>query len=65
MIDWRHIDDLPDALKDGRYVLLWETVVEGRVEVASWESAYAWAKSDEGVWCNIDGSTVHGITHFA
>lgn len=68
-IDWIPIADLPDALKDGREVLLWEAVVEGRAEIAAWSPSAMWKplliRNNEGVWCDRDGSTIHGITHFA
>jgi hypothetical protein len=54
-INWRPIADLPDELKDGREMLLWETAVEGRAEIAAFDT----------VWCDRDGATIHGITHFA
>ncbi|RSV15673.1 hypothetical protein CA235_07420 [Sphingomonas sp. ABOLF] len=70
MIPWRPIAELPDALKDGQEVLLWETVVEGRAEFAVWSpSGPAFMPASyhlaHGVWCDREGATIHGITHFA
>ncbi len=70
MIDWRPIADIPDALKDGREVLLWEVAVEGRAEIAAWSPAgpahmppaYQLAN---GVWSDREGYTIRGVTHFA
>jgi hypothetical protein len=69
-IDWNPIADIPDALKDGREVLLWETNVEGQAEIATWDPAGPAHMPierllTEGVWCDRDGATIHGITHFA
>lgn len=64
-IDWIPIADMPDTLKDGREVLLWETVSRGGSEVATWDPADRWAGPKRGVWCSTDGATIHGITHFA
>jgi len=60
MILWTPIDQIPEALKDGRPVLLW---IEGRPLTASW---------DRDRWDLIEGGeyaaslAVYGvITHFA
>jgi len=70
MIPWHPIADLPDALKDGREVLLWETVVGLGAELGAWYPAGpahfpVERLLSEGVWCDRDGATIHGITHYA
>lgn len=69
-IDWIPIAEIPDELKDGREVLVWETVVRIGVEVVTWDPAGpswhpAHRRLEEGVWCDRSGFTIHGITHFA
>ena len=69
-VDWKPIETLPARLKDGREVLLWETVVEGRAEFAAWSPAgpahmpVAYQIAN-GVWADRDGCTIHGINHYA
>ncbi|MEC3912185.1 hypothetical protein U5A82_17400 [Sphingobium sp. CR2-8] len=68
-IDWRPIAELPDNLKDGREVLLWETVAGIGAEIASWSPSAMWkplaVRNKEGVWCDRAGFTIRGITHYA
>lgn len=54
MITWRPIAELPDELKDGREVLLWD---EDGAETCIWHGA-AWMHTAGGVF-------VYDATHFA
>lgn len=55
MICWRPIAQLPDALKDGREVLLWAGDI-GASEIAC---------RNGNLWVNRDGATIHSASHFA
>jgi len=59
-IDWIPIAEMPDALKDGREVLLWG---DTGANVASWRYG-GW---DNGFASEIDGSPfmVESVIHFA
>lgn len=60
MIDWRPIEEIPDELKDGRQVLLWDGVFGA--QVARWQRFW-----DTGFASEIDGDpiAVEDATHFA
>lgn len=64
MITWRPIAELPDELKDGRDVLLWE---DGSAALANWVD---YSPGDVGGksanWHDERGSLGHAtVTHFA
>lgn len=70
MIPWRPIAELPDELKDGREVLLWD---DG-VEVVRWGTHHPLWDLDkygstppgpEQAWLDNDGMAIHHATHFA
>jgi hypothetical protein len=41
MTDWRPMDELPDAAKDGRQVLLWNAK-HGEAQIGSWLGSGDW-----------------------
>lgn len=61
MITWRPIAELPDELKDGREVLLWDG---DRADVGSWAIERWW---DNGPGWNDtgEGAPLLDVTHFA
>ena len=59
MITWLPISELPDALKDGREVLVWD--VESGAMVAEW----VLHMSDPAAWKDVVGLNPLTPTHFA
>lgn len=60
-IEWLPIADLPDALKDGREVLLWDG---SNADVGIWSIQRWW---DDGPGWNetTEGGPLYHVTHFA
>lgn len=62
MIQWHPISELPDALKDGRQLLLWS----GEADVGRWSASGAYFGTGTPGWSDvIEGGELSGITHFA
>lgn len=62
-IDWQPIAEIPDALKDGRQVLLWAEDITPGAEVGTWEAALpSWP---EGWTALYDHAPITDVTHFA
>lgn len=63
-IDWLPLSDMPDALKDGREVLLW--LEEGRAVVADFDMDSWWIKEDRGPYqAGVTELRPGEATHFA
>lgn len=62
MIPWHPISQLPDALKDGRELLLWD----GAAVVDTWSARGAHFGMGEPGWSEChEGSALDGVTHYA
>ncbi len=59
-VDWRQIEELPEKLKDGRSVLLWDG---DYLELGEW-SKETWYGSPGWVDLYV-GNPIEGVTHFA
>jgi hypothetical protein len=57
MIDWKPIAEMPDALKDGRRVLLWDVDLE-QPETARWHGEWE-------IYERYGSDTLVGPTHYA
>lgn len=55
-LNWHPVDQIPDALKDGRELLLWNGYT---VDIAKWRSmsGQGWLESDSGT--PVDGATLY------
>ncbi|EJU14124.1 hypothetical protein LH128_05178 [Sphingomonas sp. LH128] len=61
-IDWCPIAGLPDALKDGREVLVWDGE---NADVACWQEHAHFGQGDPGWQDTGVGGELSGITHYA
>lgn len=61
-IDWIPIADLPDYLKDGREVLLWDG---DSADVGTWSNTADFGHGEPGWSETTEGGRLLGITHFA
>lgn len=61
-IDWRPIAELPEALKDGREVLVWG---DESADVATWQQRAHFGQGDPGWQDTGVGGELTDITHFA
>lgn len=68
-IDWIPIAEMPNALRDGRQVLLWQHDVIAGAEVGTWLKGDIWNDEDRmagGRWEALyDSGRIDGVTHFA
>lgn len=65
-IDWKPLAEIPDALKDGRQVLLWEP--KYGADVGTWQTGNHWSQQedDAGYWEALyECALIEGKTHYA
>ena len=60
MIPWQPVEELPDHLKDGREVLVWDGHC---ADVATW-SLPRWMGNEPGWNDTTEGGPIDGVTHF-
>lgn len=67
-IDWHPIDELPEAFRDGREVLLW---TDSGADVGTWKLDRTWTQDDGwvthgGYWEALyESARINDATHFA
>lgn len=61
-ISWRPIGDLPEHLKDGREVLVWDGFC---ADVVTWLPGPRWGSEGDGWIETTEGGPIDGVTHFA